>query len=58
MRAKNIPQPERDRHPVFLSGDEIVWVLGLPVSEKYKITPETNKVFVVSAILDGVPKPK
>jgi tRNA(Ile)-lysidine synthase len=58
MRAKNIPQSERDWHPVFLSGDEIVWVLGLPVSEKHKVTPETNEVFVVSVILDGVPKPK
>jgi len=58
MRAKDIPQSERDRHPVFLSGDEIVWVLGLPVSEKHKVTPETNEVFVISAILDGVPKPK
>jgi tRNA(Ile)-lysidine synthase len=55
MRAKDIPQSERDRHPVFLSGDEIVWVLGLPVSEKHKVTPETNEVFVISAISDVFP---
>jgi tRNA(Ile)-lysidine synthase len=55
MRAKNIPHPERDRHPVFLSGDEIVWVLGLPVSEKHKITPKTRTAFVVSVIPDGIP---
>jgi len=55
MRAKKIPQSERDRHPVFLSGDEIVWILGLPVSEKHKVTPETNEVFVVSLIPSKVP---
>ncbi|MGB3861090.1 MAG: tRNA lysidine(34) synthetase TilS [Candidatus Aminicenantaceae bacterium] len=55
MRAKGIPQLERDRHPVFLSGDEIVWVLGLPVSEKHKVSPETRTVFVVSVIPNEVP---
>jgi len=50
MRAKGIPHSERDRRPVFLSGDEIVWVLGLPVSEKHKVTPETSEVFVVSVL--------
>jgi tRNA(Ile)-lysidine synthase len=55
MRAKGIPQTERNRHPVFLSGDEIVWVLGLPVSEKHKVTPETRNVFVITAIPNKVP---
>jgi tRNA(Ile)-lysidine synthase len=55
MRAKDIPQSKRDRHPVFLSEDEIVWVLGLPVSEKHKVTPETSKVFVVSVITEDFP---
>ncbi len=55
MRAKNIPRPERDRHPVFLSGDEIVWVLGLPVSEKHKIMPKTRTAFVVSVIAEDFP---
>jgi tRNA(Ile)-lysidine synthase len=50
MRAKGIPQRERDRYPVFLSGNEIVWVLGLPVSEKFKVTPNTREVFVISVI--------
>jgi tRNA(Ile)-lysidine synthase len=55
LRAKNIPLQERDRHPVFLSGDEIVWVLGLPISEKHKITPKTRAVFVVSVMPDHTP---
>jgi tRNA(Ile)-lysidine synthase len=55
MRAKGISQRERNRHPVFLSGDDIVWVLGLPVSEKHKVTPRTRKVFVITAIPNEVP---
>jgi len=47
MRAKGIPASERDRHPVFLSGGKIFWVLGLPVSEDSKITPATQHIFVI-----------
>lgn len=47
FRAKNIPPSLRDRHPVFVSGGEIVWVFGLPVSEKHKITDQTRSVFVI-----------
>jgi len=47
FRSKGIPLAERDRHPVFLSGNEIVWILGLPVSEKFKIEKETSDVFEI-----------
>ena len=47
MRAKGIPAQDRSLHPVFLSGNEIFWVLGLPVSEKFKITDATKAVFVI-----------
>jgi len=47
MRAKGIPLSERGRHPVFLSKGEIVWILGLPVSERFKIEKETAVVFQI-----------
>jgi tRNA(Ile)-lysidine synthase len=47
MRAKGIPVSERGRRPVFLSGEEIAWVLGLPVSEKFKVVPKTKEIFVI-----------
>jgi tRNA(Ile)-lysidine synthase len=47
MRAKGIPARERERRPVFLSAGEIVWVLGLPVSEEFKIDEKTEEVFVI-----------
>lgn len=48
MRAKSIPLTERDKKPVFLSGDEIIWVLGLPVAEKFKISDKTKEVLVLT----------
>jgi tRNA(Ile)-lysidine synthase len=48
MRAKGIAAGERSRHPVFLSGEEIVWVMGLPVADAFKITPATRKIFTIT----------
>jgi hypothetical protein len=48
MRAKGIPLGERDRRPVFLSRGKIVWVLGLPVAEDFKITPATKAIVVIA----------
>ncbi len=50
MRARGIPLSEREKRPVFISGEEIVWVLGLPVSEKYKISKKTRDVFVLKKL--------
>jgi tRNA(Ile)-lysidine synthase len=47
FRSKGIPLAERERRPVFLSGNEIVWILGLPVSEKFKIKKETEGIFEI-----------
>ncbi len=47
FRAKEIPPSERERCPVFLSRGEIVWALGLPVSERFKITRKTNEIFLI-----------
>ncbi len=47
MRARRIPLSERDRRPVFLSRGEIIWVLGLPVSENHKISTKTKQVLTI-----------
>jgi tRNA(Ile)-lysidine synthase len=48
MRAKSIPIQERDKRPVFLSCDEIVWILGLPVAEKYRVREKTKNVVMLT----------
>lgn len=47
LRAKGIPAGARDRLPVVLSQGEIVWVPGLPASEKHKISRSTTSVFSI-----------
>jgi tRNA(Ile)-lysidine synthase len=42
-----IPIPDKERVTVLLSGDEIVWVVGFRIDDKYKVTPETRQVLVI-----------
>ncbi len=48
MRAKGIPLVERDRRPVFISDEEIIWVVGLPVAEKFKVSRSTKEIVVLT----------
>jgi len=50
LRAKKIPLAGRDALPVFLSGDEILWVPGLPVSDARKVTSRTKSILVIEKI--------
>lgn len=50
MRAKGIPLSERERRPVFLSEDKIIWILGLPVSEKFKVEKGTSDIFAIKKL--------
>jgi tRNA(Ile)-lysidine synthase len=45
MIDHKIPQPCRDSLPLILIGkDEVVWIPGLPPSEKFKVQPTTKRV--------------
>jgi tRNA(Ile)-lysidine synthase len=50
FRAKGIAVQDRDRLPVFLSGEKIVWVPGLPVGEEFKLTSQTKTVFAITRL--------
>lgn len=54
MRAKEIPLAEREKKPVFLSEDKIVWALGLPVAEESKVSDKTTKVLVLTVTPDNL----
>lgn len=47
MIDEKIPSEERDKIPVIACGDEILWIIGSRISERYKITPKTRKVLVL-----------
>ncbi len=44
LQEHRVPQEQRDRVPIICMNDEIVWVGGYCVSEKYRVTGETEKV--------------
>ncbi len=50
MRARQIPVSEREKKPAFLSGGKIVWVLGFPVSENYKVNRATKEIFLIEKL--------
>lgn len=40
-----VPLPEKARQFVLLSGDEIVWLIGRRIDDRYRLTDETENVF-------------
>ncbi len=42
-----IDRDERDRIPLVCDGDEIMWIVGLRISEKYKITDKTTRILEI-----------
>jgi len=45
-----IPREDRDRVALLTCGDEIVWVLGMRIDERFKVTEETTRVVVLQVI--------
>ncbi|MGQ0602151.1 MAG: tRNA lysidine(34) synthetase TilS [Anaerolineales bacterium] len=44
MINRKVPAALRDRWPLVVCGDEIVWVGGLRLDERFKVTPATLRV--------------
>lgn len=47
---EKIPKEERDKIPLILDGEEIIWVVGLRISENYKVSSSTENVLVLEYI--------
>lgn len=50
FRSQGIPRRLRDLCPVFLSGPDIAWVLGLPVAEKFKLDDSTQDILCIKKV--------
>ena len=50
--AKGIPRHFRRCFPVLLSGEEIVWVVGLRVGRDFAVSEGTEKILLIEAELD------
>lgn len=44
---EQVPLSEKSRVTVVLSGDDIVWVAGYRIDERYKVTPRTHTVLTM-----------
>jgi tRNA(Ile)-lysidine synthase len=47
--ASKIPKEERRTIPLLLSDNNIIWILGLRINERFKITQDTRKTLKVTA---------
>jgi len=45
---EKIPKDKRDKIPILTDDENILWIVGYRTSESYKITPNTQRVLVVS----------
>ncbi len=43
-----VPRPVRDRIPLVVAGDKIAWVVGYQIDDRFKVTPRTRRVLVLS----------
>ncbi|HZX20868.1 MAG TPA: tRNA lysidine(34) synthetase TilS, partial [Clostridia bacterium] len=42
-----VDRDKRDKIPLICDGDEIMWVVGFRISEKYKITDKTSRILEI-----------
>ena len=43
-----VDREKRESFPVVADGDEIIWVVGLRLSERYKVTGSTKRVMKIT----------
>ena len=45
---RKVPRPARERVPLVVSGSRIAWVVGFQIDDRYKVTPGTRRILVLS----------
>jgi len=48
-----VPREERDRCILLADGRHILWVVGMRISEEYKVTEQTRRILKVQKLGDG-----
>ena len=48
LTDRKVSGPERDRQFVLLSGEDIVWVVGRRIDDRYRLTNETETVLRIT----------
>jgi tRNA(Ile)-lysidine synthase len=50
---RKIPRIKRDRTPLLISGEDILWIIGVEISDRAKITTDTTTVIEIVARKDN-----
>jgi tRNA(Ile)-lysidine synthase len=48
-----VPREERDKCILLADGSHIIWVVGMRISEEYKITEQTRRILKVRRVVQG-----
>ena len=45
---RKVPRPARTRIPIVVAGGRIAWVVGYQIEDRFKVTPRTRRLLVLS----------
>ena len=48
MIAEKVPRKDRDSMPLLADGSHILWVIGMRISQEYKVTEATKRILQVT----------
>ncbi|MDD6202396.1 MAG: tRNA lysidine(34) synthetase TilS [Lachnospiraceae bacterium] len=48
MIAEKVPRKDRDSMPLLADGSHILWVIGMRISQEYKVTESTKRILQVT----------
>ena len=48
MSDAKIPADQREKIPLVVCENEVLWMVGSRMNERYKINPQTRKVLVLN----------
>lgn len=52
--SEKVERSRRGSVPVVADGNEIVWIVGFRLSERYKVTSETRRVMRIDYVAEGI----
>ena len=52
--SEKVERSRRGSVPVVADGNEIVWIVGFRLSERYKVTSETKRVMRIDYVAEGI----
>ena len=44
---EKIPRDKRDKISLIIDDEDILWVVGYRINEKYKVTDDTRKILII-----------